>query len=346
MRFERSRRCRLFPIPCSLFPAVAVLLLAGCGKGQGTGEPVRFKVPRGSGMSAVADTLEARGVIGSTGTFKAYARMKGAGAKLQPGVYEVRRGASFDLILRKLTTGDVVKTRLVIPEGWELRRIAPRLAQVTGLTADSVLSRLMDPAQAAKYGVPGPTLEGYLYPATYVFPSGSSLDVILRELTGQYKRAWTPQMRERARALGMSEREVVTLAAIVEKEAKVWTERPTIARVYHNRLTRGMRLEADPTVQYALGEHQRRLLRRHIQETADDPYNTYRHRGLPPGPIASPSRGAIEATLNPAEHDFLFFVARANGTHVFTRTFNEHLREVARYRAEMRAQRQQQPAGR
>jgi UPF0755 protein len=98
-----------------------------------------------------------------------------------------------------------------------------------------------------------------------------------------------------------------------------------------------MRLEADPTVQYALGEHQRRLLRKHIQQVAADPYNTYRHKGLPPGPIASPSRGAVEATLNPAEHDFLFFVARRNGTHVFTRTYNEHLREVARSRAELRA---------
>jgi UPF0755 protein len=341
MRISERRR-RLFPIPYSLFPAL--LLLAACGSGNGEGEPVRFTVPRGSGMSAVADTLDKRGVIGSPGMFKAYARMKGSAARLQPGVYEVRPGAGFDVILRKLTTGDVVKTRLVIPEGWELRRIAPRLAQVTGQPADSVLSRLMDPAQARKYGVPGPTLEGYLYPATYVFPMNVSLDAILRELTGQYKRIWTPAMRQQAQALGMDEREVVTLASIVEKEAKVWSERPTIAGVYHNRLKRRMRLEADPTVQYALGEHQRRLLRRHIQETADDPYNTYRNAGLPPGPIASPSRGAIQATLEPARHDFVFFVARANGTHVFTRTYSEHLRQVARYRAEMRAQRQQQPA--
>jgi UPF0755 protein len=349
MSRARIRRCRLFPIPYSLFPLLAVLLFSGCGKGQGTGDPVRFTVPRGSGMSAVADTLDRRGVIGSPAVFKAYARMKGASAKLQPGVYEVRKGASFGLILRKVTTGDVVKTRLVIPEGWELRRIAPRIALATGLPPDSVLSRLMDPEVAQRYGVPGPTLEGYLYPATYVFPMGARLDAILRELTGQYRRVWTPEMRTQARALGMNEREVVTLASIVEKEAKVWTERPTIARVYHNRLKRGMRLEADPTVQYALGEHQRRLLRRHIQQTADDPYNTYRNRGLPPGPIASPSRGAIQATLQPADHEFLFFVARANGTHVFTRTYNEHLREVSRYRAEMRAQRQQQaqqPAGR
>jgi UPF0755 protein len=346
MRGDRARPARLRGWRGTAAAALGMLVLGGCGNGEGEGDPVRFTVPRGSGMSAVADTLDTRGVIGSPAVFKLYARMKGSASRLQPGVYEVRRGAAFDLILRKLATGDVVKTRLVIPEGWELRRIAPRLAQITGQPADSVLSRLMDPAQAERYGVPGPTLEGYLYPATYVFPMGTGLDGILRELTGQYKRVWTQEMRTKAQALGMSEREVVTLASIVEKEAKVWTERPTIARVYLNRLRRGMRLEADPTVQYALGEHQRRLLRRHIQETADDPYNTYRNRGLPPGPIASPSRGAIEATLNPAEHDFIFFVARANGTHVFTRTYNEHLREVARYRAEMRARRQAAPAGR
>lgn len=319
---------------------IAALLLAACGSGEGKGDPVRFTVPEGSGLSSVTDTLAGRGVVGSAATFKLYARMKGAAPKLKPGVYEVRPGASYGLILAKLTTGDVVRTRIVIPEGWDLRGIAPRLAQATGMSPDSVLSRLMDPALAQKYGVPGPTLEGYVYPATYTLPMGSSLDRILREMTGQYKRQWTPAMRQRAHALRMSEREVVTLASIVEKEARDWKERPTIARVYHNRLQRGMRLEADPTVQYALGEHQRRLLRRHIQQVAADPYNTYRHKGLPPGPIASPSRGAIEATLNPADHEFLFFVARQNGTHVFTRTFNEHLREVAKSRAERRAARQ------
>lgn len=314
---------------------------AGCGKGEGSGDPVRFTVPRGAGLSAVADTLGTRDVVGSPGAFKLYARAKGAAARLQPGIYEVRPGAAFDHILEKLTTGDVVKARLVIPEGWDLRGIAPRLAGATGLPADSVLSLLMDPAQAERYGVPGPTLEGYLYPATYVFPLGSSLDALLRDLTGRYRRAWTPQMRARADSLGMSEREVVTLASIVEKEAKVWEERPAIAGVYHNRLRRGMRLEADPTVQYAVGEHQRRLLRRHIEETAADPYNTYRNPGLPPGPIASPSAGAIAATLNPAEHDYLFFVARGDGSHVFTRTFAEHLREVARYRRIQRERRRE-----
>jgi UPF0755 protein len=329
--------------------ACALLLLAalaGCGSGEGEGDPVRFTVPRGSGLSSIADTLDARGVIGSARVFKAYARTRGSAPRLQPGIYEVRPGASFDHILRRLASGDVVRTRLVIPEGWDLRGIAPRLAEAAGLPPDSVLSLLMDPAAAARYGVPGPTLEGYLYPATYVVPLGSTLDAIVRELTGRYRQVWTDERRARAGALEMEEREVVTLASIVEKEAKVWEERPVIAGVYHNRLRRGMRLEADPTVQYAVGEHQRRLLRRHIEETAADPYNTYRNAGLPPGPIASPSTGAIDAVLSPAEHGYLFFVARLDGSHVFTRTYAEHLREVARYRAAVRQQQQRGSGGR
>lgn len=320
------------------------LLLGGCdtGKGEGEGEPVRFTVPRGSGVSSVADTLAARGVIGSARALKAHVRLRRSDVRIQPGIYEVRPGASFGHVLEKLASGDVVRSRVVIPEGWDLRGIAPRLAEATGLSPDTVLSRLMDPAQAEAYGVPGPTLEGYLYPATYVVPLGSSLDAILRDLTGRYRRAWTEERRARAAELEMTEREVVTLASIVEKEARVWEERPAIAGVYHNRLRRGMRLQADPTVQYAVGEHQRRLLRRHIEETADDPYNTYRNAGLPPGPIASPSEGAIEAALNPADHDFLFFVARGDGSHVFTRTYAEHLREVARYR---RVQRERAAGG-
>jgi UPF0755 protein len=317
--------------------------LSGCGKGEGSGEPIRFTVPRGSGISTIADTLEARGVVRSATVFRAYARTRGESA-IHPGIYEMRAGAAFDHILDRLRRGDVVRVRVVVPEGWDLRGIAPRLGTAVGMEPDSVLSRLMDPGAAERFGVPGPTLEGYLYPATYVLPLGSTLEQVVREMTGRYRSAWTERMRQRADSLGMSEREVVTLASIVEKEARIWEERPLIAGVYHNRLRRGMRLEADPTVQYAVGEHQRRLLRRHIEETAADPYNTYRHAGLPPGPIASPSTGALEAALHPAEHDFLFFVARTDGSHVFSRTYAEHLREVARYRAALREQRRREAA--
>lgn len=302
---------------------LAGALLGGCG-GGGEGEPVRVTVPRGSGLSAAADSLAARGVIRWPTGFRVYARLRGADRSLKPGVYELRRGSSWAAALEKLTSGEVVKVRVTVPEGWTTREIAARLAQVTGTPPDSVAALLSDTTAPSRYSVPGPTLEGYLYPATYQFPLGTSVPEMVRSMVGRYREAWTPALRARADSLGMSEREVVALASIVEKEAKVWSERDTISAVYHNRLRIGMRLQADPTVQYARGEHQGRLLYAHIDEVAEHPYNTYTHKGLPPGPIASPSQGAIRAALYPAPVDFLYFVARPNGTHVFTRTLAEH----------------------
>jgi UPF0755 protein len=170
-----------------------------------------------------------------------------------------------------------------------------------------------------------------------VLPEGTSAERVIRTMVDRYQRLWTDELRARADSLGLSEREVVALASIVEREARVWTERDTIAAVYLNRLRIGMRLEADPTVQYALGEHQQRLLYAHIDAVADNPYNTYRHHGIPPGPIASPSIGSIRAVLYPADVDFLFFRARPDGTHVFTRTFQEHIAAGQRIRREAAA---------
>jgi UPF0755 protein len=325
----RSRR--------TLLVAALAAAAAGCG-GSPEGPPIRFTVPRSAGLSVTADSLAARGVISSASRFKLYARLKGADRRIQPGIYEIRRGTAWGEVLRKLTSGDVVKTRLVIPEGWTIRQIAPRLAAAAGVPAESALVRLADTAAARRAGVPGPTFEGYLYPATYVFPQGTPVSRMVDEMVARYKRAWTPAMRQQLSRTGMSERDAVALASIVEAEAKVWSERPTISAVYHNRLRRGMRLQADPTVQYALGENrQARLLYRDIASVAGDPYNTYRHAGLPPGPIGNPSQGAIEAALAPAPGDYLYFVARPNGTHVFTRSLVEHNAAKRASHAEARA---------
>lgn len=306
-----------------LLAAVTLLLLAGCG-GSPQGEPVRFAVPQGSGMSAVADTLAEREIIRWPAVFRLYARYRGAERSIKPGTYEMQRGTAWSDILDKLVRGDVVKMRIVVPEGWTAAQIAARIAEATGASADSLTAALLSEELADSLGVPGPTLEGYLYPSTYTFPLGLSPAQVVSVMVRQYQTIWNDEMRARADSLGMSEREVVTLASIVEKEARRWTERDTIAGVFHNRLRIGMPLQADPTVQYALGAHQSRLLYAHIDSVADHPYNTYRRRGLPPGPIASPSDGAIAATLDPAQVDFLYFVARPDGSHVFTRSLAEH----------------------
>lgn len=310
-----------------------LLVSAACG-GAGEGDPVQVTVPAGAAFGHVADSLATRDIVSNGFMFEIYARLKGAARSVQPGTYAFKRGLKWDRILEDLREGRVVTLRLVIPEGFDIARIAPRIAEVTGLSVDSVATLLLDTAAATRFGVPGPTLEGYLYPATYSFGVRVPIDTVVRHAVGAYRRIWTPQRQARADSIGMSEREVITLAAIVEREAKQAQEMPTIAAVYHNRLRIGIPLQADPTVQYALGEHQSRLLYSHIDSVADNPYNTYRNRGLPPGPIGSPSARAIDATLYPADAKFLYFVARPDGSHVFTSSLAEHNRAKAAIRRE------------
>ncbi len=320
-------------------PGIAValglaLVAAGCGRGDG--DVQRVRVPAGASFSEVTDSLAGKGIIHAPTLFRVYARVTGTDRNIKPGTYGFRKGTGWKRVLDDLRAGRVMTVKLVIPEGWDLRRIAPRVALLTGLPADSVLAALADTARVSQYGVPGPTLEGYLYPATYIFPLDAPLDTVLERLTAEYAARWTPARQARADSLGMSEREVVTLASIVEKEAKVRDEMPLIAAVYHNRLRIGYPLQADPTVQYALGEHQARLLYSHIDSVADDPYNTYRHPGLPPGPIGSPSERGLDATLYPADVKFLYFVARHDGRHVFSRSLDEHNRAKAEIRRQRR----------
>lgn len=316
----------------------AAAACAGDGGGNPHGPPLRVTVPAGAGLATIADSLARRGIVSDAGKFRRFAKgQDGAASRLKPGIYAFRAGESWKTIVDRIVRGDVVKARIVVPEGWTARQIAARLAAELGGNADSIYAHLADTAAARSYAVPGPTLEGYLYPATYVVPLGTPVRRVVADMVRRYQRAWTPDMRRQLAAAGMSERDAVTLASIVEREAKDWHERPTISAVYHNRLRKGMRLQADPTVQYALGHQHARLLYRDIASVASDPYNTYTHAGLPPGPIASPSQGAIQAALAPAPADFLYFVARPNGTHVFTRTLAEHERAKRAAHAEARA---------
>ncbi|HET7460297.1 MAG TPA: endolytic transglycosylase MltG [Longimicrobium sp.] len=341
MPFRTSAPRRLAASIALLAAALATASCATDGGGDPHGPPVRVTVPSGANLTVVSDSLATRGIVENAKKFRRFADSKDAGTKLKPGIYEFRAGDRWSLIVDKLVRGDVVKARIVVPEGWTTRQIAARLAAALGGDADSIQARLNDPAAARQYGVPGPTLEGYLYPATYVFPLGTPVQKAIGEMVSRYKRAWTPAMRQQLAAQGMSERDAVALASIVEREARDWHERPTIAAVYRNRLRKNMRLQADPTVQYALGQQRARLLYRDIAKVAGDPYNTYTHAGLPPGPIASPSQGAIQAALQPAAADYLYFVARPNGTHVFTRTLAEHNAAKRAAQAETRALRGQ-----
>jgi UPF0755 protein len=292
----------------------------------------RLVIPEGASLRATADTLSAHGVIRWPRLFELYVRIKGDDPKIKAGHYEMRRGAGWSGSLDALVAGRVITLPVTIPEGWTISQVAGRIAPIAQVAEDSVVAGLLDPELADSLGVPGPTLEGYLFPDTYRFAQGLPVAAIAAAMVDRYREVWTAERRAARDSLGMTEREVVTLASIIQSEARWTDEMPLISAVFHNRLRRPMRLQADPTVQYALESRVSRLLFSHIDSVADNPYNTYTHDGLPPGPIGSPGLAAIDAALHPAAVPYLYFVARADGRHEFSRSLREHNQAIQRLR--------------
>ena len=309
------------------------VLASGCG-GEPTEEPLEITVPPGVVFEVVGDTLGARGLVAWESGFRLYARLRGDDRRVRSGRYAFRRGESWSDILGALTAGRVLTESVTIPEGFTLRLMALRISTITGEAEGSVLQELRSPAFGELFTVPGPDLEGYLYPDTYRFAPGLALRGVVEAMVTRYKAFWTTARRAALDSLELSERELVTLASIIQAEARRIEEMPIISSVYHNRLQRGQLLQADPTVLFALGGPRERLLFAAIDSVAESPYNTYTQPGLPPGPIGAPGEAALEAALHPADTDLLYFVARPNGEHIFTRTLAEHNRAVARARRE------------
>ena len=304
------------------------------GDAPAAGEAVVFTVAPGATFEQVTDTLVARGLVRRPLLFRVYGRMRRDDRNVRSGTYALEAGTGWPILLDALVEGRVRMVAVTIPEGFTLPRIATRVAGITELPADTVRVRLGGRDTHLRWNVPGPGLEGYLFPDTYLFAAGVPLDAVVEAMSERYRSYWTPEREARAAELGLSEREVVTLASIIQAEVRVPGEMPTISAVYHNRLRIGMLLQADPTVLYALGGHRPRLLFAAIDSVAGNPYNTYTQGGLPPGAIGAPGAEALDAALHPAEVDYLYFVANADGSHTFSRTLGEHNRAVARARRE------------
>jgi UPF0755 protein len=270
----------------------------------------------------VADSLEKAGVIQNATLFRLYGSLGNGDRSIRAGTYVFKRGVSWGDVLADLRGGKGLVRSITVPEGWSLSQIVPQLARVLGAPVDSVQAAVRDTALLHALDVPTATLEGYLFPDTYIFPEGTTPRQAVRVMVGRFQRVWQPEWDQQLQKQAMSRNDVMALAAIVEKEARRPEERPVIAAVYLNRLRTGMRLQADPTVQYALGQHVSRVLYKHLE--VDSPYNTYRYAGLPPGPIASPGKPAIVAALYPASVPYKFFVAYPDGHHEFTTSFAEH----------------------
>jgi UPF0755 protein len=303
-----------------------------------------FVVRPGQSAADVGKALHEQGLIRSPIVFRTVVEARGVGARIEAGEYRVSPAMTTSEIVTVLSRGAVRGgIGVTIPEGWRAEQVAQK-AEALGIgRADDLIAAVRAGGAGARLAEPPPagqSLEGYLFPNTYELRQGADARALVETMVGEFDRQVTARMRERFRAQGLTLHQAVTLASIVEREAARQSEQPTIASVYLNRLKRDMPLQADPTVQFAVananpaeavgfGYWKKDLTRDDLR--LPSPYNTYVQRGLPPGPICSPGLAALEAVANPAQTEYLFFVARGDGSHAFAKTDTEHAENVRRY---------------
>jgi len=319
---------------CAACVGAAAWIAWGPNTFPGGGERTLF-VSRGETFPAVVDSLEAGGTIRSRFEFMLVVRVMGGAEKMQVGKYVFASGISNADLFQRLRTGKGSQLiQVTVPEGYRIRAQARIFSRALGIDSARYARLAFDPGFARSLGVDAPSLEGYLLPETYDFSWDADEREIIRREVQSFERFFTDTLRARAAGFGWTVHQAVTFASIVEGEAILPEERPIIAGVYHNRLSRGMKLEADPTIQYVLDDGPRRLTYDDLRTAS--PYNTYRITGLPPGPVNNPGKAAIMAALYPQGNGYLFFVANGRGGHWFTRTYDEHLHYVRLFRRQRR----------
>jgi UPF0755 protein len=302
---------------------------------------IPFVVDTGDSGATVANRLAARSLIRSALAFRLVVRLEGLGSRLQAGSYELRPTMSTTQIAATFSEGQMVGGFLTIPEGWRIGQVADALDRSDVDTRADFVSYVEHPPASTTWPVPaGHSLEGFLFPDSYRFDRNTPVSTVVRQMIENFKRHVTPELHRDAQALGLSEYQWVTLASIVEREAVIPAERPVIASVYFNRLKGGMKLEADPTIQYVLADDATPAASAYWKRTltfADlarsSPYNTYEVTGLPPGPICSPGLDSLIAAARPATTDYLYFVAKPDGSHAFAHSYAQQQQNVAKYQS-------------
>ena len=296
----------------------------------GDGSKVRdISFPPGSGIRKLASELKAGGIIHSSWHFILVTRLRGQAHRLKAGDYRFNNGMTPAVILDKLVAGDVDFRKFVLPEGYSIHQAAELLEQKGYFKKTDFLEKCQDPALLNRLGLNGATVEGYLYPATYNLSRNGTEEQLIDQMVGQFEKRYADVTRAAGGVTVLSRHQVVTLASLIEKEAVVSEEKPLISSVFHNRLRIGMPLQSDPTAVYGVRAFAGKVTKTDIERPS--PYNTYLIKGLPPGPIGNPGMEAIRAALNPASTPYLYFVARQDGTHQFSRVLDEHNRAVRRY---------------
>ena len=292
-------------------------------------ENMAVNIPSGQTFKITTNILFKAGIIKSPFKFNMVARLKGYDKQLKAGEYALAASMSPIEILEKLVKGEVKLYKLTVPEGLNIYQIAELVAQ-EGFAEQAVfIESATDAAFAREHGLPAESFEGYLYPETYYFPKSVSTKTIVSSMVKRFRLVFKPEWEERGQQLGFSIHQVVTLASIIEKETGAPFERSLISSVFHNRLKKKMRLESDPTVIYGLKNFDGNLNRKHLETLT--PYNTYKIRALPPGPISNPGNESLEAALYPADTEYIYFVSKKNNTHQFSTNFNDHNQAVRKY---------------
>ena len=299
---------------------LGVSALACGGNTTGTG---RATIPPRATLRVAAESLSSAGLIGSPTLFRIYAKVRGGNRLIRAGTYALPRNLGWEGILDALNGGKGLVRTVTIPEGYSVPQIVRVVSTRLQVPPESVEAAVRDTGWRRRFDIPSASLEGYLYPDTYTLPEGATARDAVTLMAKRFEQAWKSEWTARLDTIDLSRHAVLTLASIVEKEAKLPEERPVIAGAYLNRLRDGMLLQADPTVQYALPTHVARLLYKDLRVKSD--YNTYIHKGLPPGPIASPGTPSIIAALFPAKVPYKYFVAFPDGHHEFHVTVAQHM---------------------
>jgi UPF0755 protein len=287
-------------------------------------------VRRGESVTALANRLHEEGLLDRPGYFRLLAMLRGDTTRVRAGEFVLQGRVSPSALMHNLVHGESRLWRFTVPEGYSIRDIADKLERENKGRAREFVRLASDANFIASlklpFSPPPPVLEGTLFPETYYFSAGTSEAELLRSMVQEFSRRVAPVLRDRASGTRLPPYQVLTLASIIEKETGVTEERGLISAVFHNRLKAGMRLYSDPTVIYGIADFDGNLTRKQLN--TDTPYNTYRIEGLPPTPISNPGIGSVESALEPARVDYLYFVAKGDGTHHFTRTYKAHTQAV------------------
>jgi len=296
------------------------------------GTDIREKIitiRKGQNIKQISEELYGIGVITSRFKFELLSRLKGLDTKLKTGDYTVSPSMSPTKILYKFTSGKIIRCRITIPEGYTLAQVSALIMKSNLKNCHQFYEVASDPTLTRQLRIDADTFEGYLFPDTYIFSRGVTPQEVIQKMLNRFRSVFTDEWKNQAKKLGFSVHQVVTLASIIEKETGAPSERPIISSVFHNRLKEGMRLQSDPTVIYSIENFDGDLTREHLKQPT--PYNTYKIKGLPPGPIANPGKKALEAALFPADTPYFYFVSKGDRTHHFSTTLEEHNQAVATY---------------